>query len=107
MLAELFVVTMYAIGCDVRAGHPTKSGALPQVNVTAAADPSVIPLGSTIHVAGFGERLVHDTGGKVRGKRIDLFVNDCSQARQWGRRERLVRVVKQAPVRRIGRRAAK
>lgn len=94
MLAEtLFTITMYATGCDTKPGHPTKSGTQPVVDFTAAADPKVLPLGSIVFVEGFGERMIHDVGGKVKGQHIDLFVHDCTHARAWGRRMRNVRVL--------------
>jgi len=94
MLAEaVFVVTMYATGCDTKPGHPTKSGTLPVAGFTAAADPKVLPLGSIVHIEGFGERMIQDIGGKVKGRHVDLFVHNCTFAREWGRRTRKVRVL--------------
>ncbi len=94
MIPEIvFVISMYGVGCDVRPNHPTKSGVLPVVGFTVAADPAVLPLGSIIHVDGFGERMVQDIGPRVRGHSLDLFVSDCGEARDWGRRHRKVRVL--------------
>jgi 3D (Asp-Asp-Asp) domain-containing protein len=89
----MFVVTMYAVGCDVKDAHPTKSGVMPIVDFTAAADPKVLPIGSIIHVEGHGERMIHDVGGKVKGRHVDLFVSSCSDARRWGRRNVRVRIL--------------
>ncbi|MBN1873905.1 MAG: DUF348 domain-containing protein [Anaerolineae bacterium] len=41
-----------------------------------AVDPSVIPLHSKIYVPGYGIGIAGDTGGAVRGKRIDLGYDD-------------------------------
>jgi 3D (Asp-Asp-Asp) domain-containing protein len=92
-VGTLFVITMYAVGCDVERGHATKAGTQPVVGFTVAADPSVLPLGSIIDIEGFGERMVHDVGGLVRGRHVDIFVSSCREARRWSRRERLVRIV--------------
>jgi 3D (Asp-Asp-Asp) domain-containing protein len=55
-----------------------------------AADPSVFPLGSYIELwvgDKYGGRyLVDDTGGGIRGKRIDMWMADCGRARTFGRR---------------------
>lgn len=93
MATALFVITMYAVGCDVTHGHPTKAGTQPIAGFTVAADPRVLPLGSIVEIDGVGERMVHDVGGLVRGRHIDIFVSTCGEARQWGRKERIVRVV--------------
>jgi 3D (Asp-Asp-Asp) domain-containing protein len=81
MLAE-FLLTAYAVSCDVPRNHPTKSGVLPQVGWTVAADPKVLPIGSIIHIEGYGERMVQDIGGKIKGKRLDIFVENCKVARK-------------------------
>ncbi|MGE3467141.1 MAG: 3D domain-containing protein, partial [Pyrinomonadaceae bacterium] len=51
--------------------------------------PRVLKLGSTIVVkAGpwSGTYLVSDTGGKIKGKRLDIWVPGCAEARKFGRR---------------------
>ena len=55
-----------------------------------AADPRVLKLGSTVYVnAGqwSGTYLVADTGGSIKGKKIDIWVPGCSEARKFGRRK--------------------
>jgi uncharacterized protein YabE (DUF348 family) len=37
-----------------------------------AVDPRVVNLGSTVYVPGYGEALAGDTGGRIKGKRVDL-----------------------------------
>ncbi|UXR28842.1 3D domain protein [Bacillus phage Nachito] len=49
-----------------------------------AVDPSVIPLGSKVYVEGYGEALAIDTGGAIKGNRIDVLVPTDSQADSWG-----------------------
>src|SRR5437870_177976 len=54
-----------------------------------AADPRVLPLGTRVRVeAGSwsGEYLVADTGGAVKGRRIDIWIPTSREARQFGRR---------------------
>lgn len=52
---------------------PTKSGACALDGVTAAVDPSVIPLKSIIGINSVGECEALDTGGGINGYHIDLF----------------------------------
>jgi len=51
-----------------------------------AVDPSLIPLGTTLTIPGYGEGVAADTGGGVRGATIDLWFPTLAQARAWGRR---------------------
>lgn len=51
-----------------------------------AVDPNVIPLGSRVHVEGYGEAIAGDTGGAINGNTIDVHVPTKSEAYQWGRR---------------------
>lgn len=63
-------------------GHAVRRGLI-------AADPRVLPLGSRVYVdAGpwSGNYLVSDTGGAIKGKKIDIWVPGCSEARRFGRR---------------------
>ena len=51
-----------------------------------AVDPRVIPLGSTLWVEGYGYARAEDTGGAIKGNRIDLFFETKAEAFRWGRR---------------------
>jgi 3D (Asp-Asp-Asp) domain-containing protein len=51
-----------------------------------AVDPSVIPLGTRMTVPGYGEGVAADTGGAVRGVRIDLWFPTRTEALAWGTR---------------------
>jgi 3D (Asp-Asp-Asp) domain-containing protein len=55
-----------------------------------AADPRVLPLGSRVKLdaGGYsGEYLVADTGGMIRGKRIDIWIPSSREAMRFGRRK--------------------
>lgn len=79
--AELFfTITAYAVGCDVRPNSLTAAGIPPVVGFTVAADPTILPLGSRVWIEDLGERMVHDTGGKVRGRKLDVFMGTCKEA---------------------------
>lgn len=58
-----------------------------------AVDPNVIPLGSTIYVPGYGEYIAGDTGGAIKGNRIDIHMEDLQAAIQFGRRTLEIQVI--------------
>jgi 3D (Asp-Asp-Asp) domain-containing protein len=94
-LPAIFVATAYSWSCG--ATGPTKSGVAPVPHWTLAADPAVLPMGSIVRleapwVSGH-EWMVHDTGSAIKGRRLDLMVSSCAQARWWGRRSVWVKVL--------------
>lgn len=57
-----------------------------------AVDPRVIPLGTHLYVEGYGEATALDTGGAIKGNRIDLYMNSWDAAVSWGVRDVIVYV---------------
>jgi 3D (Asp-Asp-Asp) domain-containing protein len=86
-----FTATAYCTGRVTATGTaPTKK--------TVAADPAVLPLGSQIRLTGLDKRhngvyVVRDTGARVRGRRIDLYMRDCHEAVRFGRRSASVSIL--------------
>ncbi len=77
-----FSASAYCLSGRTAMGHGVRRGLI-------AADPRVLKLGSTVYVnAGpwSGNYLVSDTGGAIKGKKIDIWVPNCSEARRFGRR---------------------
>lgn len=80
--ATPYVATAYSLRGRTASGKPVSKGLI-------AADPRVLPLGSRVKLdAGnySGEYLVADTGGMVRGKRIDIWTPSSREAMSFGRR---------------------
>jgi peptidoglycan DL-endopeptidase CwlO len=73
------VATGYSMNGTTATGLPVGWG-------TVAVDPSVIPLGSRLTIAGYGEGVAADTGLAVQGATIDLWFPTVAQALAWGRR---------------------
>jgi 3D (Asp-Asp-Asp) domain-containing protein len=102
VLAELtLVLTFYCggrccVGTHVEHGL-TRSGVRPTPGWTVAADPRRFPLGTVLWVEGLGERMVQDTGSRIRGRRVDVFVRDHKEALSLGRRRARARVVRFVP----------
>jgi 3D (Asp-Asp-Asp) domain-containing protein len=86
-----FTATAYCTGTR------TATGTAPNESIVAA-DPSVLRMGSRISITGLDERyngiyVVGDTGPKVRGRHVDLYIPDCHAAVRFGRRQAAVAVL--------------
>lgn len=80
--AESYSATAYALRGRTATGRGVSRGVI-------AADPRVLPLGSKVRVeAGnwSGEYVVADTGARIKGKKVDIWVPNNGEARQFGRR---------------------
>lgn len=93
MRSMRMVATAYAPGacggsrsgraaCGMRAGHGV-----------VAVDPRVIRLGTKLYIDGYGYCVAGDTGGSIKGARIDLGFDTYSGARRFGRRVVTVHIV--------------
>jgi len=87
-----FVVTAYCRGTT------TASGVVPRSGI-AAADPELLPVGSVIQVSSLGPRYdgiytILDTGPKVQGRLIDIYLWNCDEAVMFGRRAAAVVVLR-------------
>lgn len=59
-----------------------------------SVDPKLIPLGSKVYVEGYGYAIAGDTGGAMKGKKIDVFIPSKKKAIQWGRKTVKVKILK-------------
>lgn len=66
-------------------GYRTATGLNPAVGLVAV-DPTVIPMGTRLYIEGYGYARAADTGGAVKGNKIDLFMEEYAQCVNWGRR---------------------
>jgi 3D (Asp-Asp-Asp) domain-containing protein/uncharacterized protein YabE (DUF348 family) len=78
------IATAYTAGCGGCSGY-TATGYRAGHGIVAV-DPSVIPLGTRLYIPGYGFAIAGDTGGAIRGNRIDLGFDSLSDALQFGRR---------------------
>lgn len=53
---------------------------------TIAVDPNVIPLGTKVYIEGYGYRIAEDTGGGIKGNKIDIGVATYDEAIQLGKK---------------------
>ncbi|WML53705.1 3D domain-containing protein [Neobacillus sp. PS3-12] len=87
--------TAYTADCEGCSGI-TKTGVNLKANPdekVIAVDPSVIPLGSKVYIEGYGEATAADTGGAIKGNRIDVYMQNESDALQFGAKELTVKIL--------------
>jgi 3D (Asp-Asp-Asp) domain-containing protein len=83
--------TAYCLRGTMRTGVRVRDG-------MAAGDPGVLPLGSVVRVSHPDGRLIGifvimDTGGAIRGNKIDLWFDSCREALDWGIRSVVAEVL--------------
>ena len=77
-----YIATAYSLRGRTASGAYVSRGII-------AADPRVLPLGSRVRIeAGpwSGEYLVADTGGRIKGRKIDIWTPSAREAMRFGRR---------------------
>ncbi len=78
-----FIATAYALRGRTASGHRVARGVV-------AADTRILPLGTKIHIEGgeyTGVYFVRDTGGKIRGRKIDIWMPSSREAKAFGKRK--------------------
>ena len=87
-----FSATAYCKGTTTASGVGVRNG-------IAAADPSILPVGSVLSIAIGDNRYngvytVMDTGPKVQGRLLDLYMWSCHEALKFGRKDVQVTVLR-------------
>ncbi len=91
--------TAYSTSPSENGGHSTTAMGTPLRKGVIAVDPSVIPLGTKVYVAAadgswsYGTAVAQDTGGAIKGNKIDLCYTSSSEARSFGRRSAVVYIL--------------
>lgn len=91
-------IVMKGSAYDPSAGSRTAMGTRARVGAVAV-DPKVIPLGTKLYIESadgfptYGFAVAEDTGGAIKGNRIDLFYNTSREAYSFGRRNVVVYVL--------------
>jgi 3D (Asp-Asp-Asp) domain-containing protein len=90
---QTFTATAYSVEGETASGKQTRAGR------TVAADPDILPVGTRIQIAGAGSYsgvyVVHDTGRKIHGHEVDIFIDNPAEAKRFGKKKVRVRILKQ------------
>lgn len=87
--------TAYTASCNGCSGR-TATGIDLKANPNAkviAVDPSFIPLGTKVYVEGYGYAVAADTGGSVKGQKIDVFFSTKAEAYRWGSKQVKIKII--------------
>jgi 3D (Asp-Asp-Asp) domain-containing protein len=84
-----FHATAYCLKGRTASGAPATAGMI-------AADPRVLPLGTVVHISAgryTGQYTVTDTGGRIKGRVIDVYLPNYKEAMLFGRRQVKIKVL--------------
>ena len=78
-----FKAYAYSVDCDP--SNMTRSGNRPVVGRTIAADWSVLPAGTRVRIGDSDNiYVVEDTGGNIKGRTIDIYMNNDAETSAHG-----------------------
>lgn len=83
MVVTATAYTAYCEGCSGTTAYGIDLRSNPNQKVIAV-DPRIIPLGTRVWVEGYGEAIAGDTGGAIKGNKIDVFIPSYNGAMEWG-----------------------
>ena len=88
---QKFTATAYSLEGETASGKQTREGR------TVAADTAILPLGTRVEIrdAGpySGTYVVHDSGRRINGREIDIFIDNPAEAKKFGKKPVRVRVL--------------
>ena len=91
--------TAYSTSPSENGGHTSSALGTPLRRGIVAVDPKIIPLGSTVYVTStdgswnYGVASAEDTGGAIKGNRIDLCYDSTSTSHSFGKQSCIVYVL--------------
>ena len=93
MTPEVVTMNASAYSADECGGNTaTASGARARVYYTIATDQRYYPMGTIVYIPYFADYpnggwfIAQDTGGAIKGNKIDVFMNNLSECNRFGRR---------------------
>ena len=92
MVVTATAYTAYCKGCSGTTAYGIDLRANPSQKVIAV-DPRIIPLGTKVWVEGYGEAIAGDTGGAIKGNKIDVFIPSHDNAMEWGVKKVKIKVL--------------
>lgn len=89
-LNGIYQATAYTVEGQTDSGIQAQKGVV-------AADLDLLPIGTRIHISGAGkysgEYLVADSGRKIQGREVDIYIRNNAEAKAFGKKPVRVRVI--------------
>jgi 3D (Asp-Asp-Asp) domain-containing protein len=76
---------LFEVTCHTGKGV-TASG-MPSSRETVSVDPRVVPMGTRLVIDKVGTRVAADTGGAIKGRRLDIWEPSVAACTRFGRRQ--------------------
>jgi 3D (Asp-Asp-Asp) domain-containing protein len=76
---------LFEVTCHTGKGV-TASG-MPSSRETVSVDPRVVPMGTRLVIDKVGTRVAADTGGAIKGRRLDIWEPSSAACTRFGRRQ--------------------
>ncbi|MBE3035688.1 MAG: hypothetical protein IMZ70_01190 [Candidatus Atribacteria bacterium] len=89
---KVVATAYYAGGGGLNGDGVTATGLRARKGIVAV-DPRLIPLGTKLYIEGYGQALAADTGGWIKGDRVDLCFDSLDECYRYGRRKIYVYLV--------------
>ncbi|MGE7624284.1 3D domain-containing protein [Viridibacillus sp. NPDC096237] len=84
--------TAFCNGCSGKTATGIDLRKNPNIKLIAV-DPKVIKLGSKVWVEDYGYAVAGDTGGAIKGSKIDVFISNKQAVYNWGRKRVKIKVL--------------
>lgn len=90
---KIFKATAYTKSAEEETLDGITASGVPVSRGITSIDPKVIPLGTKLYIEGYGYAIAADTGGAIKGNRIDLYMETKEEAFKFGRKKVKVWIV--------------
>ena len=91
-----FVATGYSANDPVQGTDNITATGKEVYEGVIAVDPKVIPLGTEVQIKDVGTFIAEDTGGKIKGNRVDIYFSSREEAKDFGKKGIWLRIVEEA-----------
>jgi len=89
-----FVATGYSANDPIQGTESITATGKEVYEGIIAVDPKIIPLGTEVEIKNLGRFIAEDTGGKIKGNRIDIYFSSKTEAKKFGKQGIWLRMVK-------------
>lgn len=88
-----FIASGYSANDPVQGTNSTTATGKEVKEGIIAVDPDIIPLGTEVEIKDMGIFVAEDTGGKIKGNRIDIYFDSKKEAKNFGRKGVWIKII--------------